>query len=660
MTTSDKQLLADAPSSESTLTSTHASMHMSAFRPAFTSADIPTTSPMNIEQHAAKAFWFGDADTPLLAWYHPPKTAMRNSGVVLCPPFGHEYMVSYLSYKHLAMQLAEAGFPVCFFDYDGCGDSAQSDTARVAAWQHNIRQAAEQLRRLSGVKQISLFGMRMGALLAAGLATELASPALLMLAPVISGRAYVRELMVLRGMSGVGAAHKSNEAKPSEHSVSDDQLTGYTFCASTRAALSELNILNLASPPAAVMIAARDDISGQEAKLATTWRRDEYQMHLITTPGYAAMMTEDAHESSVPHAIWAEMCQWLIQQIPLQQVSLQDQQDDTTSTSANMLTTRCRIRHGEQVLQEEIVQFDGMVGIVTQPSPTATSTDIGINTDKAKNDTARPAIILTNVGANHRVGNHRLYVTMARTLAAQGFTVLRYDKRGIGYSQPTPEEQENDVHGLQGVEDIGSAMQFMQQAYRQPSFVLAGLCSGAYLSYLAAVHDPRVTGLVLMNQLTFHWRTGNVIQTKKAATFKSTQFYFKAATHGNTWRRMLRGKIASRKIFRNLAKKLIQKLLDHIRHRLAHFMKTHHLLGPVARNFKTMQARGVELVFVFDANDSSIDLMTKHLGSNAHLLQHRDSLKIEVINGVDHTFTPMWSQTYLATMLAQHLAKRFP
>lgn len=610
--------------------------------------------PVQTHQDAdtAQGFWFGDADTPLFGWYHPAQGAIRNSGVILCPPFGHEYMVSYRSYKHLAMRLARAGFPVCFFDYDASGDSADSDTARVTSWRKNIKQAAEQLRRLSGVAQVSLFGMRLGALLAAAVADDLSAPALILFAPVVSGRAYVRELIVLRGMHSI---------PPSDHpqqQISDDELTGYAFDARTRTELGQLDLLKIAAPQAATMIVARDDISGQEAKLANAWHLDHRAIHLSDSSGYAAMMTEDAHESVVPHTVWNDISEWLCSQIPHKKLRSEPaviRRGDAALSIQTPLAKHCRLPYATSILEEEIVSFAGMHGIVCRLRPAHPASNIPDN-----KLSVRPAIILTNVGANHRVGNHRLYVKLARRLAAQGFTVLRFDKRGIGYSLPTPAGLENDVHSSSGIDDIRSAMKFLEESYDAQQFVLGGICSGAYLSYLTAVHDERVTGLVLMNQLTFHWRHGDVIQTKKASTLKSTQFYWRAASAGDTWRRMLRGKIALRRIVGNLSKRLSRQVISSVRHSLARFMKTHHLLGRVARNFRAMQARGVELLFIFGENDSSIDLMTQHLGTNAHLLPDRDGIRIEVIRHVDHTFTPMWSQEYLTDMLAAHLAKRFP
>src|SRR5262249_18773844 len=46
----------------------------------------------------------------------------------------------------------------------------------------------------------------------------------------------------------------------------------------------------------------------------------------------------------------------------------------------------------------------------------------------------RPAVVILNTGIAHRVGHHRMYVKMARALAASGHLAFRFDLSGIGDS----------------------------------------------------------------------------------------------------------------------------------------------------------------------------------------------------------------------------------
>src|ERR1700761_3289628 len=48
----------------------------------------------------------------------------------------------------------------------------------------------------------------------------------------------------------------------------------------------------------------------------------------------------------------------------------------------------------------------------------------------------RITVVILNTGIAHRVGHHRMFVTLARLLAREGFSVLRFDFSGIGDSEP--------------------------------------------------------------------------------------------------------------------------------------------------------------------------------------------------------------------------------
>ncbi|MFZ6766755.1 alpha/beta fold hydrolase [Undibacterium sp. Di26W] len=598
--------------------------------------------------YSPQASWFGDEASPMLGWYHPAKLrdagGSRQCGVVLCPPFGHEYMVSYLAYRHLANQLARAGFDVFFFDYSNTGDAADVDvlTDRIGLWQENIRQAAAQLRKMAGVQHIALFGLRLGGLLAASVAHEIDARAMLLMAPVISGRAYAREMLVLRNMSsisdmnGLQADVDLDQARDPAHTVTDDELTGYEFSAATRSSLGKLDLLKMPAPAMPVFIQARDDVSGQEAKLVNAWYHHDHALHVSDLPGYAAMMTEDAHDTVVPMAVWAAMQDWLSRYFPL--ASIDSRPYAVTRDVAS-------IAFNSQVIEEELLEFEGMFGIVSHQA--------------GADPKALPAVVLCNIGANHHVGNHRLYVTLARTLASYGFHVLRFDKSGIGYSKATPDDRENDVHAAAGVDDVSSAMYFMQGKYHSPSFVLAGLCSGAYLSYMAGLDDERVSGLVLMNQLTYRWQEGDTIDARRKNTIKSSHYYLQALAKADTWKRVCKGQVDFPQIAGNMLRRIGKRLRTQWQLLVTSLTHNNLLLGRVARNFRNMEARGTELLLIYDASDTAVDVMTEQLGRHASLLGHSERIRLEIFNGADHTFTPRWAQSALADLISKHLHKRF-
>jgi alpha-beta hydrolase superfamily lysophospholipase len=156
------------------------------------------------------SLWFGPPERPLLGFYHPPSarlSGVRACAIVLCYPFGHEYTAVYQVYRQLAERLSAAGFPVLRFDYDGTGDSAgdDEDPGRLRAWLESIGTAIRLVQKQSGTEEVCLFGLRLGATLAYLAAREHRSVTSLVLwAPALTGKAYLREVRAMRLLRSLG------------------------------------------------------------------------------------------------------------------------------------------------------------------------------------------------------------------------------------------------------------------------------------------------------------------------------------------------------------------------------------------------------------------------------------------------------------------------
>ncbi len=115
----------------------------------------------------------------------------------------------------------------------------------------------------------------------------------------------------------------------------------------------------------------------------------------------------------------------------------------------------------------------------------------------SKSESAGDVGILIVVGGpQYRVGSHRQFVLLARSLAAAGYSVFRFDYRGMGDSTGDlrPFEDVND--------DIAAAIDAFQDACPEVErIVLWGLCDAASASllYWDATQDKRMAGMVLLN-----------------------------------------------------------------------------------------------------------------------------------------------------------------
>ena len=129
---------------------------------------------------------------------------------------------------------------------------------------------------------------------------------------------------------------------------------------------------------------------------------------------------------------------------------------------------------------------DGLVGTITRP--------LG-------RTPRRTALVLLNAGLAHRMGPFRLYVQMARLLAAQGYVVLRFDQSGLGDSMLSSRASESRKR-----DEVAAALDLVARETGVTRFVLSGLCSGADDAFNLAPLEPRVAGLLLMDGVGYRTR----------------------------------------------------------------------------------------------------------------------------------------------------------
>ena len=162
---------------------------------------------------------------------------------------------------------------------------------------------------------------------------------------------------------------------------------------------------------------------------------------------------------------------------------------------------------------------------------------VGVLTDASIDASLRqPAVVFLNAGVLHRVGPNRVYVRIARELAARGFTSLRFDRSGIGDSLSRRDGLSLRTAALGDVRD---ALDFMARERGASSFVLVGLCSGADLAFSAALADDRVVGAILLDGLPYQSARSR-LHHLVARIMLSAAWRRLFARDGPIWRRLRR------------------------------------------------------------------------------------------------------------------------
>lgn len=121
---------------------------------------------------------------------------MADYAVLMCYPFGDEYMGSHRVFCHLAKLLARKGVVCMRFDYSCTGDSSgEAVDFSLEAARHEIRFMVKELSDLAGVSDVRVIGFRLGATLIYECLGDIdAVKRIACWDPIINGRQYLEEL----------------------------------------------------------------------------------------------------------------------------------------------------------------------------------------------------------------------------------------------------------------------------------------------------------------------------------------------------------------------------------------------------------------------------------------------------------------------------------
>lgn len=191
-----------------------------------------------------QTYFFNTADEPLYGVYREPRGRPgREGAVLLCPSIAHEYVRAHRALRQVADRLAETGCHTFRFDPSGLGDSWGSfEDAAVPRWCADLHTAIAELRDNSGLRQVSLLGLRLGATLACAAARTTPVKQLVLWDPVVQGSAFVAELRALqRTRATLWKPLATASASPAH-----EDLLGFRYRAEL---LREIEALDLLSAP---------------------------------------------------------------------------------------------------------------------------------------------------------------------------------------------------------------------------------------------------------------------------------------------------------------------------------------------------------------------------------------------------------------------------
>lgn len=273
----------------------------------------------------------------------------------------------------------------------------------------------------------------------------------------------------------------------------------------------------------------------------------------------------------------------------------------------------------------------GLVGIVTEAS-SQSRPGVGANL----------GVVFLNAGVIHRVGPSRLYVTLARELAALGCVVARFDHSGVGDS---PVRKDGLPFEESAIAEAREAMDWLQKTRGVERFVLAGLCSGAVTSFDAAVVDERVVGVAMINPQGFdqspEWNA-YVLNRGRARRYLSRSLF-----SARSWWNALTGRVDYKRL-----RSVFWEDLAMRRNRAAQSAVSS-VVSRVAADLQKLERRGVRTLLLCSEGDDGIEYMNVILGADVTRMTTAPHLTVEILPGADHSLTLFDSQRRISQSFRQ-------
>jgi pimeloyl-ACP methyl ester carboxylesterase len=200
----------------------------------------------------------------------PSTDTNRIGAVVLCYPYGQDYLYAFRPFRALATRLARRGFSVLRFDYTGTGDSAGDiEDASVQQWTSDVADAIKEMR-LEGHASVSVVGFGLGATLGATAAVRYGAVANLVLwEPVIDGAEYLFEL---RARHRRWVERVAQELPHSRKLLTTHDLLGSRLTQTLRTDLERLSARSLKSRPARDILIIGTEERAADVELACRLR----------------------------------------------------------------------------------------------------------------------------------------------------------------------------------------------------------------------------------------------------------------------------------------------------------------------------------------------------------------------------------------------------
>ena len=547
-------------------------------------------------------------------WLHP---ANGRTAVLMLSPWGYEALCFRRAWRMLGDSLAAAGFPALRFDYPGTGDSlgeagaiSSLETLKTA-----VRRAAESLRGLTRARKLVLVGQGLGATLAAELAAELDAAGVALLAPVVRGRDYLRELSVWGLTVAEAMQLETGDAPPGS-------VAGFHMSETLRAEIGALDLTVAAQRLPPTFMALRGRVA--ELKLAQRLRD-------LGTP--VAELSYSAYDLGIGNPTVARppvdtlraVVDWAGQLIGA------DAGPASASASASAATaapSAALLEAPEFV--ETLLRFgpdDRLCGVLCEP----------------RGERRGATVLMLGAGGDPHIGWARGAVEQARALAREGIASFRMDASDVGDAWGPMSGESVQLYDARHVTDACAGFDWLLARGLGPVLPV-GRCSGAFYAFNAAVGDPRIADIILVNPLRYIWNGGSVFE----AASENVGHYRKQVRHpAKLFMRWLRGDVDLDVALAKLGSASIA-----LAHATLHG-QARQRRRQIRETFGGLQARGVRINLLISREREAHEVFRQFFGPEGRRLRRYGDLRLKFLEGADHALTPRAARDALLAVIRQ-------
>jgi alpha-beta hydrolase superfamily lysophospholipase len=260
-------------------------------------------------------------------------------------------------------------------------------------------------------------------------------------------------------------------------------------------------------------------------------------------------------------------------------------------------------------------------------------------------------VLIPSGGREPSFGAARQNVVLARRLAQAGVASFRFDFAGLGDSAGPPGKERVISHAFTDrVADIQAALDTLA-ALGFSRFAVHGLCLGAYHALQAAVVEPRLQSLTLINLPLFTVPASNVLGRLEQRG-RSAGVYLAKLLRPSSWANLLSGR-SNRAALRRAALFHLHGLTLGMATRLARRFGlmaeqsfAHHAMATLSR-------RGARTLYLFSNGPQDLVAFAAEFGADGAGLKAYPGAEIRIVPGMDHSLTITAGRVPAETMMVE-------